>query len=190
MSNSEEELERKVKELQDKMKKDINDVCERFGTQMKKAFFDKLHEDFKQVPPKTDHIKKCVNELVDGLCKFVPTRTQLHEKIREEIIYDEINIETMPYIVGGLIKWIQQFQSPYHDRITKQWVEDYKNCKDYADFLRDFFKQYYEHIEVVYKEVWEARQRLVNGENVIPPQHRPVVKGKNGVPDVMRSGLK
>ena len=23
------------------MKKDINDVCERFGTQMKKAFFDK-----------------------------------------------------------------------------------------------------------------------------------------------------
>ena len=86
MSNSEEELERKVKELQEQMKKDINDVCERFGTQMKKAFFDKLHEDFKQVPPKTDHIKKCIHELVDGLCKFVPTRTQLHEKIREEIM--------------------------------------------------------------------------------------------------------
>ena len=47
MSNNEEELERKVKELQDKMKNEINEVCEKFGTQMKKAFFDKLHEDFK-----------------------------------------------------------------------------------------------------------------------------------------------
>ena len=90
MSNSEEDLERKVKELQEKMKKDIDEVCKRFGTQMKQAFFDKLHEDFKQVPPKTDHIKNVF--LVGSLCKFVPTRTQLHEKIREEIIYDEINI--------------------------------------------------------------------------------------------------
>ena len=65
-----------------------------------------------------------------------------------------------------------------------------KAIKHTSSNWRDFFKQYYEHIEVVYKEVWEARQRLVNGENVIPPQHRPVVKGKNGVPDVMRSGLK
>ena len=63
MSNSEEELERKVKELQEQMKKDIDEVCKRFGTQMKQAFFDKLHEDFKQVPPKTDHIKKCIHEL-------------------------------------------------------------------------------------------------------------------------------
>ena len=155
MSKVNEELERESKRITRKiMKTEINEVCERFGTQMKKAFFDKLHEDFKQVPPKTNHIKKCIHELVGGLCKFVPTRTQLHEKIREEIIYEEINIETMPYIVGGLIKWIQQFQSPYHDRVTKQqWAEDYKNCKDYADFLRDFFKQYYEHTEVVYKEV-------------------------------------
>ncbi len=190
MSENKEDIDNKLKEFEDKFKKDLDDMNSRLAVEMRKAFFDKLHSDFKEMPPKTEHITICIKELVDGLCKFVPSRTALHDKIKEEIIYDEVNIETMPYIIGGLIKWIEQFQAPVHDKVTRKWRENYKNCKDYADFLRDFFSEYYEHIEIVHKELWEARKRLVNGESVVPPQHRPVVKGSNGVPDIMRSGFK
>ena len=54
---------------------------------------------------------------------------------------------------------------------------------------RNITLQFYDHTEKVYKELWEARQRLVNGENIIPPEHRKQVKGKNGVPFDMKTGL-
>ena len=59
---------------------------------------------------------------------------------------------------------------------------------NYTDFIITFLQDYYIHIEKVYKEVWEARKRLIHGENIVPPEHRPVVKGKNGVPFDMKTG--
>ena len=92
-------------------------------------------------------------------------------------------------IVNGLITWIEKFQSPIDDKLTKTWRENYQTCTDYADFLKSFFSEYYDHIEKVHKEIWEARKRLVNGESVVPPEHRQVVSGSNGVPHVMKSGI-
>ena len=170
--------------------KKLEDLKKRLEQQMKNAFFDKLHSDFKEMPPKTQHISICITELYEGLCKFVPSKQNIHQQIKKDIIHDEVNLQTMPFIVNGLIQWIESFQAPYHDAVTKKWRDDFKNCKDYADFLKDFFMTYYNHIEVVYKESWEARKRLVNGENIVPEEHRKVVTGKYGIPDVMRSGLK
>jgi|TARA_Y100000992_G_scaffold269932_2_gene209967 hypothetical protein len=167
----------------------IDDINTRLAIQMRKAFFDKLYSDFKETPPKTQHISICIKELVEGLCSLVPSQKEIHDKIKKEIIYDEVNINTMPLIVNGLIKWIQMFQSPVHDNITRTWLDNYKNCKDYADFLRDFFSEYYQHIEVIHKEIWEARKRLVNGESLVPPEHRQIINGTNGIPDNMKSGL-
>ena len=177
-------------ELDNKLNKAITELNTKFTVQMKAAFFDKLHADFKETPPKTEHISVCIKELADGLCKFIPSRLNIHTKIKNEIIFEEVNIQTMPCIIDGLIKWIELFQAPVYDTKTKKWREDFKNCSDYADFLRDFFKEYYEHIEVVYKEVWEARKRLINGENVVPLEHRPIIQGTNGVPNIMRTGGK
>ena len=42
---------------------------------------------------------------------------------------------------------------------------------------------------MVYKETWEARKRLANGESAVPPEHRISNSGKNGVPDKMKTGL-
>ena len=40
---------------------------------------------------------------------------------------------------------------------------------------------------MVYKETWEARKRIANGESAVPPEQR-IVSGKNGIPDNMKSG--
>ena len=58
------------------------------------------------------------------------------------------------------------------------------------EFISQFLEEYYNHTEMVYKEVWEARKRISNNESAVPPEHRPVVKGKNGVPEQMKSGLR
>ena len=44
-------------------------------------------------------------------------------------------------------------------------------------------------VQVNEAETWEARQRIANGDNATPPEHRRVVYGKNGVPNTMKSGL-
>ena len=181
--------EKTIENLQESFNHSMSDLNIRLEQQMKKAFFDKLHQDFKKNPPDTNHISICIHELYESLCKFVPSKQEIHLQIKKDLIHQNVNLDTMPFIVNGLINWIEAFQAPFHDIKTKQWRLDFKQCKDYADFLRDFFESYYNHIEIVYKESWEARKRLIQGENIVPPQYRQVVKGKNGIPDVMKSGL-
>ena len=65
--------------------------------------------------------------------------------------------------------------------MLRELNENYGN-----DAIIKFLKEYYDHTEKVYKNLWEARQRLVNGENVVPPEYRP--QGENGVPKNMRTG--
>ena len=156
--------------------------------QYKKAFFDSLKDDLNQDPPKTEHIQKLILELMNGLCKFVPSKQNIHEKIKQDIIQENITFETMPNIILGLINWIETFQSPNDDKITNKWKQSFKSSTNYTDFIITFLQDYYIHIEKVYKEVWDARKRLIQGENIVPPEHRPVVKGKNGVPFDMKTG--
>ena len=155
---------------------------------IKRAFFDQLHDDFSQDPPSTERVRACISDLADALCKFVPNKPDLHAKIKSDIVCDEVSVQTMYHTIAGLTKWMARFQAPFQDCITDKWLSEFKSATNYADFLRDFFEAYYDHIEVVYKEVNEARHRLVNGESAVPPEHRPVIKGANGVPDFMRSG--
>ena len=82
---------------------------------------------------------------------------------------------------------IEQFQAPIHDSVTKGWRDDYRNAKNYAEFISVFLDKYYSHTEMVYKETWEARKRIANGESAVPPEQR-IVSGKNGIPDNMKSG--
>ena len=157
--------------------------------QFKKAFFSKIKEDLSKSPPDTQHIPVIIEELVGGLCKFVPNKPEIHAFIKDDIFIENIGFETMPQIIDRLIHWIEQFQAPVHDLVTKKWRDDFKNAKNYAEFISVFLEEYYSHTEMVYKETWEARQRIANGDNATPPEHRRVVYGKNGVPNTMKSGL-
>ena len=87
-----------------------------------------------------------------------------------------------------LIFSIQQFQSPNDDKFTKKMLSDVSNNFNNESIIV-FLSEFYDHTEKVYKELWEARQRLVNGENIIPPEHRKQVKGKNGIPFNMKTGI-
>ena len=156
-------------------------------TQFKKAFFDKVKEDLSKSPPDVEHITVIIEELVNGLCKFVPNKPEIHGFIKDDIFVKNIGFETMPRIIDRLIHWIEQFQAPIHDSVTKGWRDDYRNAKNYSEFISDFLEKYYSHTEMVYKETWEARKRIANGESAVPPEQR-IVSGKNGIPDNMKSG--
>jgi hypothetical protein len=159
-------------------------------TQYKKAFFSKIKEDLSKDPPDVEHITVIIQELVDGLCKFVPNKKLIHNLIKDDIIVNNVGIETMPRIIDRLIHWIEQFQAPAYDFVTRRWRDNYKNAKNYAEFIAEFLEEYYNHTELMYKELWEARERLVKGENVVPAENRPLVKGKNGIPENMKTGRK
>ena len=73
-------------------------------------------------------------------------------------------------------------------KLQENGEKNLKACTNYNEFIVKFLREYYEHAEKMYNELWEARKRLLNNENIVPPEHRPVVKGKNGIPDVMKSG--
>jgi len=163
-------------------------IKEQIETQYKKAFFSKIKEDLSKSPPDTEHIRVVIQELISGLCKFVPNKTEVHEFIKKDILYDTIDVETMPKIINGFIHWIEQFQSPIHDSTTKKWRNDFKEATNYSDFIATFLEEYYVHAEKMYKELWEARKRVVNNESAVPPEYRSM--GNNGVPDIMRSGRK
>ena len=169
---------------------DQDKVKENIENRLRKDFFDIIKNDLNQNPPKTDHIKIVIDELIDALCKFIPSKTNIHKKIRDEIYQEEISFETMPYIVNGLISWIEKFQCPADDIITKQWRNDFRNTQDHLEFIVVFLQKYYLHSEKVYRQVWEARKRVASGENAVPPEHRPIIKGSNGVPLNMKSGRK
>ena len=135
--------------------------------QFKKAFFDILNEDG---PDSYDYLRKLLSEIIDKLCMFVPNRQDIHEKIREDLD-GPIGWD----IQSRLIKWIENFQAPVHDAMTRQWTNE--GPQPVGDFLR----KYYEHLEKVYKEVQSSREALARGENIFNP-----VTGE--LPTKMRTG--
>jgi len=123
--------------------------------QFKKAFFDILNEDG---PDSYDYLRKLLSEIIDKLCMFVPNRQDIHEKIREDLD-GPIGWD----IQSRLIKWIEKFQAPVHDAMTRHWANEGPQP------VGDFLKKYYEHLEKVYKEVQESREALARGENIFNP---------------------
>ena len=167
---------------------DLDDVHDRLSIQCRNAYFDIIEEDLRKDPPETETVKSIIKDIIEALKKFVPSRTDLHTQMNHDIPHEVVDASTMAPIVTKLIHWIEQFQSPAHDSTTQQWLTTFQATTDYPAFLSKFFKEYLEHTEKIYKEVWDARQRLSTGENVVPPERRPNVEGSNGVPTNMRSG--
>ena len=136
--------------------------------QFKKAFFDILNEDG---PESYDYLRKLLTEIIEKLCQFVPGRSDIHRKIKEDL-EGQIGWD----IQAKLIQWIEKFQAPVHDTTTKKWVEEGNN-KPVGEFL----KMYYEHLEITYNETQAAREALARGENIFNP-----VTGE--MPKKMKSG--
>ncbi len=153
----------------------------------KEDLFKQLRADIDENPPNLTNISKLLEQFVDGLTKFCPSKTELNKEIRERFP-KQIKPEDTLLIMQKLIFSIEQFQSPNDDKFTKKMLSDVSN-KFNNEKIIVFLSEFYDHTEKVYKELWEARQRLVNGENIIPPEHRKQVKGKNGVPFDMKTGL-
>ena len=169
---------------------DLDNLNEELKTQCTKAYFDLIEEDLRKEPPVTEHVKSVITDIVTALKRFVPSRTDLHDEIERGIPHDTVDATTMHVIVTQLVHWIEQFQPPAYDAVTKQWVQTFQSTTDYPAFLSTFLKEYLEHTEKVYKEVWECRVRLTKGEDMVPPARRKKVEGSNGVPTNMRTGTR
>ncbi len=163
------------------------DQSEKPPSESRHQLFQVIREDLNSDPPNTEHIAKVIDELIEALCKFVPSKTTLHEKIKNDIYHEEITVETMPNIIYGLINWIEQFQCPVDDAVTRKWKSDFQNATDYLEFIVNFLAEYYDHSEKVYRQLWEARKRVLSGEDVVPPEHRKKVEGVNGVPTKIKT---
>lgn len=152
----------------------------------KDDLFSQLKTDISHDPPILGNISKLLSQFIEGLCSFCPSKTGLNNKIKSSFP-ENIQPEDTQMIIYKLIYWIQQFQSPADDAITKKMLNNYKNNPSVEGIIT-ILSEFYDHTEKVYQETCEARKRLINGENVIPPQHRKTVTGKNGIPNIMKSG--
>jgi|TARA_B100000614_G_scaffold19607_1_gene15864 hypothetical protein len=153
----------------------------------KETLFDQLKKDISETPPKLDNISQLLKQFVDGLCKFCPSKTELNNEIRNRFPV-QINPEHTLLVMEKLIFTIEQFQAPCDDKITKKMLSNVSNNFNNESIIV-FLSDFYDHTEKVYKDVWEARQRLINGENIVPQEHRKQVVGKNGIPFNMKTGL-
>tara|TARA_B100001996_G_scaffold359845_1_gene325430 strand:+ start:61 stop:528 length:468 start_codon:yes stop_codon:yes gene_type:complete len=153
----------------------------------KEELFKQLRTDIDENPPNLTNIGKLLEQFVNGLTKFCPSKTELNKEIRERFP-KQIKPEDTLLIMQKLIFSIEQLQSPNDDKITKKMLSDVSNNFNNESIIV-FLSEFYDHTEKVYKDIWDGRQRLINGENIIPPEHRQQVRGKNGVPFHMKTGI-
>ena len=114
-----------------------------------------------------------LEEIFENLCQFVPTRKDIHQQLRNDLFTpDGITWDTQV----KLVSWIEKFQAPIHDKKTSAWKKSFPQ-----ENIEQFLKDYYEHLEIVYKEVQEAKRRIRAGENIFNP-----VTGK--MPTNMKTG--
>ena len=152
----------------------------------KEDLFKQLRADIDENPPNLTNISKLLEQFVDGLTKFCPSKTELNKEIRERFP-KQIKPEDTLLIMRKLIFSMSNFNLQMMINLQRKCFQMYQIISIMNPSL--FLSEFYDHTEKVYKELWEARQRLVNGENIIPPEHRKQVKGKNGVPFDMKTGL-
>ena len=152
--------------------------------------FDLIKQDLEKTPPRFEKVAHVIKIFANGLKQFVPSKQKIHDQINTDLLiepYIEVTIEQFPHIVSRLIYWIKQFQAPAYDSVTQQWEIQLTNTKTPSS-IAQFFKEFYYHSQDMYHQVWQARKRLVTGENIIPPEHRPKYTGSNGIPHNMKSG--
>ena len=116
-----------------------------------KAFWDMVDQD----PPDMEHIRKLIDEISDILCNFVPSRTDIHQMIKNDLSGDiDWNIQEK------LLVWTERFQAPIYDQVTQSWK------KKLPQKLSEFLKQFYEHLEKINKQIWEERKKIASGPNL------------------------
>ena len=152
----------------------------------KKILFDQLKTDISENPPNLKNITVLLTQFVEGFCKFCPSKTEFNNGIRNKFP-SIITVDDTLVIIKELISTIEKFQSPNDDIITKKMLREvitnYNN-----DSIINFLSEYYDHVEKVYKDVWDCRKRLVNGENIIPEKYREKIYGENNIPSRMKTG--
>ena len=116
---------------------------EQIKEQFHKAFFDILDQEGSE---SYDHLRSLLNEIADTLCSFVPNRTDIHEKIKEDLS-GEIGWDIQPKLLG----WIEKFQAPIYDQVTSEWK---KNC---PEPIGQFLKKYYAHLEKVNRQIQDHK---------------------------------
>ena len=116
-----------------------------------KAFWDMVDQD----PPDVEHVRKLIDEVADILCNFVPSRTDIHELIRQDLggVVDW-------HIQEKILIWVKRFQAPIYDQVTDRWK------KNLPEKLSEFLKKLYEHLEKINRQVWEERQRIASGPSM------------------------
>ena len=118
-------------------------------------------------------MERILEEIFENLCQFVPTRKDIHQQLRNDLFTpDGITWDTQV----KLVNWIEKFQAPIHDIKTYEWKRSFPQ-----EDVKQFLKDYYEHLEIVYKEVQEAKRKIRAGENIFNP-----VTGK--LPNKMKTG--
>ena len=117
---------------------------ENIRTQFEKAFFNILDGE-----PDIKHIRILLDEIIEKLNGLVPSRTDIHAQIRDDL--KDIDWE----LQAKLIRWIEKFQSPNRDIITN-------SMKEVGPIpIGQFLKQYYKHLETVNRDVWEYRRQIL-----------------------------
>jgi len=152
----------------------------------KEILFEQLKHDISQNPPNLKNITLLLTQFVEGFCKFCPSKNDFNNSIRNRFP-SVIKIEDTLSIIKELILTIEKFQSPNDDIVTKKMLNNVINNYN-NDSIIIFLSEFYDHVEKVYKDVWDCRKRLVNGENIIPENYRKKIDGKNNIPSKMKTG--
>lgn len=154
----------------------------------KEEIFLCIQDELQQTPPCLSTVKQLLKQFVTGLCRFVPSRNDVHDQIHAELMVDTLSVEDASKVVDRLTYWIKTFQAPVHDSTIDSMRRRLSQSHDYRTGFVEFLREYYDHVEMCYREVWEARQRVAHGESAVPPKHRPIVEGTNGVPNKIKTG--
>lgn len=157
--------------------------------------------------PCLDATRELLKQFADGLHRFVPGRADLCAEMARDFDLGREGgvVEAAPRVAAKLLEWIRRLQAPVHDTVTDAMEEALGEAAQrrsrqsaealaggerdaYAEGFVVFLEAFYDHTEMCYREVWEARERMARGESALPPRHRPKVEGNNGVPSHLRTG--
>ena len=117
---------------------------EQIREQFEKAFWTILDDD-----PTQEHLRKLLNEIVEKLCLLVPSRSDIHQQIKDDFQSDPIDWS----VQTKLLIWVEKFQAPIYDQVTRTWKGQ---CPEPTG---QFLKKYYQHLEKVYHQVQEHRSK-------------------------------
>ena len=156
---------------------EINAISQQFETQFKRAFWDKITEDLKETPPKTDHIIVLLGEILERLDKLTPNNQKIiyenHENIDLSLFKNlfessQFHLEALQGVVVFLVEdRLQKFIAPAYDEDLKLWYLNLKNEMSkglpYYEIVPLIFQGIYQWLENVEKSLEEfnkVRNRL------------------------------